>query len=138
MPAYSTLLPSTTQALHTSYPSRLRTGATLLMQPILVTQSITNKAGRSAKRINYAEAASADEDMDVDIGGKEVDSEDSDFIASGGVRTSVRREGSRALGSHQFSQQTSKGPPDHTYLGSIPPSRFLTSKAAQPTGHDYV
>ncbi|GJJ13190.1 hypothetical protein Clacol_007441 [Clathrus columnatus] len=139
VPTYSTLLPSTTQALHTSYPSRLRTGATLLMQPILVSQSIANKAGRAAKRINYAEAASGDEDMEVDVGGKEIDSDDSDFMASGGIKTSIRREGSRALGSHQPSQQANmKGPLDQSYLGSIPPSRFLSSKPAQPTRHGYV
>lgn len=140
VPSYSTLLPSTTQALHTSYPSRLRTGATLLMQPIIVAQTATNKLGRASKRINYAEAASGDEDMDLDVGGKEFDSEDSDFIASGGVRTSIRREGSRALGGGHLPshQQAAKGPLDQTYLGSIPPSRFLTSKPAQPTAHDYV
>ena len=114
------------------------------MQPIIAAPSAaTLKAGRGGKRINYAEAASGEEDMEIDAGGRELDSDDSDFIASGGVRASVRRESSRVVGSYQFNPaitQPSKGSPgglDQTYLGMIPPARFITSKAAQATRHEY-
>lgn len=139
VPVYSTPLPSTPQAMITTYPSRLRTGATLLMQPIIAAPSAsTFKVGRAGKRINYAEAASGDEDMDVDIGGREGESDDSDFLAGGGVRSSVRREGSRSLGTYQPSQlQAAKGGLDQSYLGMIPPTRFITSKPAQPTRHEH-
>ena len=144
-PLHSTPLPSTPQALHTTYPSRLRTGSTLLMQPIIAAPSAsTLKAGRGGKRINYAEAASGDEDMEIDAGGKELDSDDSDFIASGGARASVRRDTSRVLGTYQSFNpnvtQPSKGSQgglDQTYLGMVPPARFITSKAIQATRHEY-
>lgn len=145
LPLQSTPLPSTPQALHTTYPSRLRTGSTLLMQPIIAAPSAsTVKAGRGSKRINYAEAASGEEDMEIDAGGKELDSDDSDFIASGGVRASVRRDSSRTLGSYQpFNPATTQpskvgqGSLDQTYLGMVPPTRFITTKAIQATRHEY-
>ncbi|KAF8505240.1 hypothetical protein BU17DRAFT_57983 [Hysterangium stoloniferum] len=138
-PAYTTLLPAAPQALHTTYPSRLRTGSTLLVQPIIAAPSSTHlKAGRVGKRINYAEAASDNEDMEVDAGGKEGDSDDSEFLASGGARASMRREGSRALGSHQPGMpQASRGALEQTYLGSIPPARFISSKPVLSTRHEY-
>ncbi|KAF8586301.1 SNF5-domain-containing protein [Ramaria rubella] len=142
LPLHSTPLPSTPQALHTTYPSRLRTGTTLLMQPIIAAPSAaTLKAGRGGKRINYAEAASGDEDMEIDAGGKEPDSDDSDFLASGGARASIRRESSRVQSNHQTHSQATaqpaKGGLDQTYLGMIPPARFITSKAMQATRHEY-
>lgn len=115
------------------------------MQPIIAAPSAsTLKAGRAGKRINYAEAASGEEEMEVDAGGKELDSDDSDFIASGGARASVRRDTSRALGiSQSFNpaitqpSKVNQGGLDQTYLGMVPPARFITSKAIQATRHEY-
>ena len=98
------------------------------------------KIGRAGKRINYAEAASGDEDMDVDIEGKEGHSDDSDFMGGGGgsgIRNTLRREGSR-LGSHATPQpQPVKSNPFQSYLGGVPPSRIITSVGVHPTKHVY-
>lgn len=112
------------------------------MQPIIAMPSASSlKAGRGGKRINYAEAASGDDDIEIDVGGKEPDSDDSDFVASGGARSAVRRESSRTQGNYQppsaAGAQPTKGGLDQTYLGMVPPSRFITSKAVQPTRHEY-
>ena len=67
------------------------------MQPILAsTSNAGNNVGRTGTRrggvINYAEVDSGDDEKDVvvDAGDRERESEDSDFIASGGLRTSLR------------------------------------------------
>ncbi|KAH7885438.1 hypothetical protein F5I97DRAFT_1810951 [Phlebopus sp. FC_14] len=152
-------LPVVPQALHSTYASRLRTGTTLLMQPILNAGSSTT-ARASTRRggmINYAEPGSGDEFPDAGA----LDSDDSDFVASGGTRTAVRQ--SRTVGRmgsgmsvfhagsgvstpqpQQQQQQPPKHPPpqeraelDQSYLGMIPPSRFIKTKPTLPTAHEY-
>ncbi|TDL22170.1 SNF5-domain-containing protein [Rickenella mellea] len=136
-------LPVTSQALHTTYASRLRTGTTLLMQPILATASSAVAGGRIGTRrggiINYAEPGSGDE---MDAGA--VDTDDSDFVASGGTRTALRSTRSGRPAFHSF-QATGSGTPvpqgrqdlDQSYLGMIPPSRFISAKHADATKHEY-
>ncbi|KAG5644783.1 hypothetical protein DXG03_007691 [Asterophora parasitica] len=92
-------LPTATQALHSTYSSRLRTGATLLMQPIFASSSATG-ARTSTRRggmINYADPGSGDDLPDAGA----LDSDDSDFVASGGTRTSIRQSRSRGGMKHK-------------------------------------
>src|SRR6202042_1951018 len=74
-------LPTTTQALHSTYASRLRTGATLLVQPIFPTgaATTTRTATRRGGVVNYVDPGSGDEELDAGA----LDSDDSDFVASG-------------------------------------------------------
>lgn len=141
-------LPTAPQALRTTYASRLRTGTTLLMQPILASSSSAIPGGRTGTRrggvINYADPGSGDE---LDAGA--IDTDDSDFVASGGTRTAIRstRTGRPTVGAtfHSYSLQSQQGTPapqgkqelDQSYLGMIPPAKFISSKRAEPTKHDY-
>ncbi|KAI0727670.1 hypothetical protein C8Q72DRAFT_886197 [Fomitopsis betulina] len=153
----STAIPARPQALHTTYPSKLRTGCTLLMQPILHNAATSTQAAintRSSRRggaVNYTEPGSGDEFPDAG----EIDSDDSDFVASGGTRTAVRaaRLSNKApVGASVFRpgastptitvraatpQQQKPSELDQSYLGMIPPSRFITAKPVAPTKHDY-
>lgn len=157
-------LPTTTQALHSTYASRLRTGVTLLMQPILSAHSSSSAAAAtvglagSAARprrggvVSYADPGSGDDIPDAG----EVDSDGSDFVASGGTRSAVRaaRVGSR-MGHgmnvfHAGAAGSTPGPPsaaqrerdagkmelDQSYLGMVPPARFITPKPVGPTKHE--
>ncbi|KIP08631.1 hypothetical protein PHLGIDRAFT_104133 [Phlebiopsis gigantea 11061_1 CR5-6] len=150
-PALSTV----PQAYRTTYPSRLRTGATLLMQPVLSQPTAVAVATRSSRRggiINYADPGSGDEFPDAGA----LESDDSDFIASGGTRTAVRTTGrlsSKApIGAGVFSAggvthlvqaapQTlgllQRNDHHQSYLGLVPPERIITAKPAQPTQHQY-
>ena len=107
--------------------------------------------GRTGTRrggvINYAEPDSGDEVVEPDAGEKDRDSEDSDFIASGGLRTSVRA--TRRIGPNGFYQYSCSGSPapqagqgrlelDQSYLGMEPPSKFIKPKRAEPTRHEYT
>ena len=151
-------LPVATQALHSTYPSRLRTGASLLVQPILnAASSAARTSTRRGGMVNYAEPGSGDEFPDAGA----IDSDDSDFVASGGTRTALRQSRSR-LGSgmsvfHSGSGistpqlqplqlqsqqqlrpgQTEKAELEQSYLGMIPPSRFIKPKPVGPTAHEY-
>ncbi|KAH9840785.1 uncharacterized protein C8Q71DRAFT_854652 [Rhodofomes roseus] len=153
----TTAIPARPQALHSTYASRLRTGTTLLMQPTLNNATTSTQAAintRSSRRggaVNYTEPGSGDEFPDAG----EIDSEDSDFVASGGTRTAVRaaRLSSKApVGASVFRagastptitvQAATPQPPqrnelDRSYLGMVPPSRFITAKPILPTKHDY-
>ncbi|KAI0031925.1 hypothetical protein K488DRAFT_78798 [Vararia minispora EC-137] len=131
-------IPTVRQALNTSYPSRLRTGTTLLLQPILaLSQLVPAPAApsRSRKAVSYAEPGSGDELPDAG----ELDSDGSDFVASGGLRTSVRNArlagGTVAVASPRPATAAS-GELDQSYLGMMPPARFITSKPPTVTKLD--
>ncbi|KAF8491176.1 SNF5-domain-containing protein [Russula emetica] len=145
-------LPTTPQAIQSTYSSRLHTGATLLVQPILsgssgvtaaVTTTSTSTRPRRGGVVSYADPGSGDDIPDAG----EVDSDGSDFVASGGTRTAIRaaRGGVRAVnGASLYNAGTpvstaagasSRTELDQSYLGSIPPSRFITAKPFVPTKH---
>ncbi|KIJ62544.1 hypothetical protein HYDPIDRAFT_93856 [Hydnomerulius pinastri MD-312] len=149
-------LPVALQALHSTYPSRLRTGTTLLMQPILNAPSAAARTStRRGGAVNYADPGSGDEFPDAGA----LDSDDSDFQASGGTRTAVRQTRTRmGTGMSVFhsgsgvstpqpqpppqQQQQVRPAPEKTeleqsYLGMIPPSRFIKAKPIMPTPHEY-
>ncbi|KAG6885599.1 hypothetical protein C0993_012346 [Termitomyces sp. T159_Od127] len=129
-------LGTTAQALTSTYASRLRTGATLLMQPILAPAAAaaplgTRSTARRGAVVNYADPASGDELPDAGA----LDSDDSDFVASGGARLSVRARGPRGA-------SATPGPPqkaelDQSYLGLVPPARFIRPRHILPTQHVY-
>lgn len=137
-------LPTQTQALHSSYASRLKTGITLLVQPILAQASSSNLRA-SRRTVNYTEPGSADEFPDAGA----IDSDDSDFIASGGTRMSIRQSRSRlATGMGVFNAATAssstprpgatpKPDLDKSYLGTVPPAQAIQAKLITPTAHDY-
>lgn len=122
------------------------------MQPILASTT-AGTGGRAGTRrggvINYAEPGSGDELEVPDAGEKERDSDDSDFVASGGTRTAVRATRvSRPGGFYQYNfqnshqaspaPQTGKNELDQSYLGHIPPSKYVTSRKIEDlTNHEY-
>lgn len=122
------------------------------MQPILASAT-AGTGGRAGTRrggvINYAEPGSGDELEVPDAGEKERDSDDSDFVASGGTRTAVRATRvSRPGGFYQYNFQNShqanpapqagKNELDQSYLGQIPPSKYVTSRKIEDlTNHEY-
>ncbi|RDB14786.1 Chromatin structure-remodeling complex subunit sfh1 [Hypsizygus marmoreus] len=142
-------LPTTPQAVQSTYSSRLRTGATLLVQPILASTSVTGTraATRRGGVINYADPGSGDDLPDAGA----LDSDDSDFVASGGTRTSIRQSRSRQTGGMSvFNPVTGVSSPhpsqppkqekaelDQSYLGMVPPARFIKSRPMPPTSHIY-
>lgn len=92
--------------------------------------------------MSYADPGSGDDIPDAG----EVDSDGSDFVASGGTRTAIRaaRGAVRAAnGGNLYSIGTptaaagasSRTELDQSYLGLIPPSRFITPKQFAPTKH---
>lgn len=119
------------------------------MQPMATTnQTVTaanaNNALRAPARrggvVNYAEGASDDE-----FG---VDSEDDEDFANTGVRgASSKRSTPRAGGGSSFRVGSPAGLPsskdavkqelDRSYLGLIPPTRYITSKNVGKTRHEY-
>lgn len=155
--SHRVVIPSVPQALWSSYASRLRTGTTLLVQPISVAGQapipgttapsggtytpVTAAAASRATRgrtstVNYTEAGSGDEFEEPPekvLAPGAVDSDDSDFQASGGTRTMVRRMG-RGPGSlavlNAKLANASVGSKDHgelekSHLGSVPPLQYL-------------
>jgi len=150
------IIPTVPQALLSSYASRLRTGTTLLVQPISTSgqapvpgtalpsgsytpavAAVASRATRGrASAVNYTEAGSGDEfeeppERAVPPGA--VDSDDSDFQASGGTRTMVRRMG-RGPGSsavlnakltNAVAASKEHSEPEKSYLGSVPPLQSL-------------
>lgn len=122
------------------------------MQPILAPSSVAAAATRTSRRggvVNYADPGSGDEFPDAGA----IDSDDSDFVASGGTRQAIRatRLPSRVpAGSSVFATNSGHGTPgsttqaqsqktelDQSYLGQVPPSRFITAKPVVPTKHEY-
>ncbi|KAH7927821.1 SNF5-domain-containing protein [Leucogyrophana mollusca] len=142
-------LPVTPQALHSTYASRLRTGTTLLVQPILSAPTAATRASRRGGLVNYADPGSGDDIPDAGA----LDSDDSDFVASGGTRTAIRQTRSRmgtgmtvfqsgsGVSTPQPQIQTArpneKAELDQSYLGMIPPSKFIRAKPTAPTAHEY-
>ncbi|KAF8316161.1 hypothetical protein DL93DRAFT_797049 [Clavulina sp. PMI_390] len=133
-----------TQALSSSYASRMRTGSTLLMQPISTTAASHNTGaaislaalGPTRRRggvVNYAEGGSDDEF-------EAAESENDDESGKGGSKRGTPR-----LGGPSFRVGSpSTAPPapvkqelDKSYLGLIPPSKFFSTKAFNKMRHDY-
>ena len=149
----SPLPPATTQALHSTYASRLRTGTTLLVQPILAPSSVAAVATRTTRRggvVNYADPGSGDEFPDAGA----LDSDDSDFGGAGGggkqggrsTRLSSRApagsavfDAGRGAGSGYATpvQAQQSNELDRSYLGEIPPARFITARPLLPTRLEY-
>ncbi|KJA21212.1 hypothetical protein HYPSUDRAFT_42345 [Hypholoma sublateritium FD-334 SS-4] len=143
-------LPTAAQAVQSTYASRLKTGATLLVQPILAsTSSLTSRtATRRGGVINYADPGSGDDIPDAGA----LESDDSDFHASGGTRTSIRQTRTRmGSGLNVFNATTGVSSPrptatprpekaelDQSYLGMVPPARFLKPRLMLPTPHAYL
>ncbi|KAF8908851.1 hypothetical protein CPB84DRAFT_92030 [Gymnopilus junonius] len=142
-------LPTTPQAFTSTYASRLKTGTTLLVQPILASTS-TSTLRTTTRRggvINYADPGSGDDLPDAGA----LDSDDSDFIASGGTRTSIRQSRNRmSTGINVFNASTGVSTPrpappprpekaelDQSYLGMVPPARFIKPRVMLPTSYDY-
>ncbi|EJF64964.1 SNF5-domain-containing protein [Dichomitus squalens LYAD-421 SS1] len=147
-------LSTATQALHSTYASRLRTGTTLLVQPILAPSSIAAVATRTTRRggvVNYADPGSGDEFPDAGA----VDSDDSDFGGGGGgggrqggrstrlpsrapAGSSVFDAGRGAGSGHATPVQAQQSNElDRSYLGEIPPARFITARPLLPTRLEY-
>lgn len=88
--------------------------------------------------MSYADPGSGDDIPDAG----EVDSDGSDFMASGGTRTAIRTtRGTRAgmstpIPGGRFRDAGGGTELDQSYLGLVPPSRFITSKKAYPTQHE--
>ncbi|KAJ7701426.1 hypothetical protein B0H17DRAFT_1004908 [Mycena rosella] len=142
-------IPVASQALLSTYPSRLRTGVTLLMQPIIAgPQATASRSTRRGGAINYADPGSGDDLPDAGA----LDSEDSDFVNEnrlGGRQKTTRTR--MATGMSVFNSNTGvttvqPAPPppplkpektelDQSYLGMVPPARFITSKMVAATGH---
>ncbi|KAJ7256828.1 hypothetical protein B0H12DRAFT_1183095 [Mycena haematopus] len=141
-------IPVATQGYLCTYPSRLRTGATLLMQPIIsAPQATTSRASRRGV-INYADPGSGDDLPDAGA----LDSDDSDFVNEN--RLGIRQKTTRtrmATGMSVFNSNTGvttvqPAPPppplrpekaelDQSYLGMVPPARFITAKVVGLTAH---
>ncbi|KAJ7617503.1 SNF5-domain-containing protein [Mycena polygramma] len=136
-------IPVTTQGYLSTYPSRLRTGVTLLMQPIFSGPQAAT-ASRSTRRggaINYADPGSGDDLPDAGA----LDSDDSDFVHENRLGTRQKTTRTRmSTGMSVFNSNTGvttvqpalPPPPlkpektelDQSYLGMVPPARFITTK----------
>ncbi|KAJ7143572.1 hypothetical protein C8R43DRAFT_1199106 [Mycena crocata] len=143
-------IPVASQALQSTYPSRLRTGVTLLMQPILSgPQAAASRSTRRGGAINYADPGSGDDLPDAGA----LDSDDSDFVNENrlGFRQRTNRTQKMATGMSVFNSNTGvttvqPAPPppplkpekaelDQSYLGMVPPARFIMPKTMAPTPH---
>lgn len=91
--------------------------------------------------MSYADPGSGDDIPDAG----EVDSDGSDFMASGGTRTALRAHRSqRGLtgtpvqsARERERDRDGRGTElDQSYLGLVPPGRFITSKKVYPTLHE--
>lgn len=144
-------VPAPPQAQMSSYVSRMRTGSTLLMQPISTSSHAAaaaslalNAMGAQRRRggvINYAEGLSDD-----DFGDSEDDEEfTKDKNGASGSKRSTPRLGSGPGSSSFRVGSPASGTPqrevrqelDKSYLGLIPPSRYFSSKPVSKSRHDY-
>ncbi|KAJ7464675.1 SNF5-domain-containing protein [Mycena galericulata] len=141
-------IPVATQGYHSTYPSRLRTGVTLLMQPIFSGPQATTSRARRGGAINYADPGSGDDLPDAGA----LDSDDSDFVNENRLGNRQKTTRTRmATGMSVFNSNTGvttvqPAPPppplkpekaelDQSYLGMTPPARFITTKMMAPTAH---
>ncbi|KAF8722432.1 hypothetical protein AX14_009835 [Amanita brunnescens Koide BX004] len=141
---------TTPQAFQSSYSSRMRTGVSLLMQPVIASSSSNATSTRAATRgrvVNYADPGSGDDLPDAGA----IDSDDSDFVASGGTRTSIRQSRGRlgagmsvftaaghlATPGRSSTPKFDKAELDQSYLGMVPPSRFIQLRTVGSTLHEY-
>ncbi|KAJ3924344.1 MAG: hypothetical protein NXY57DRAFT_970116 [Lentinula lateritia] len=165
-PVVGTPISSSAQAYFTSYASRLRTGATLLVQPTLFPGSTTTGSAtvanstsfplastsssstlattrptRASRRsrgtvINYAEVDDEGDDDEgedddwkkdgdhiPDAGALDDDVMDGDFIAGSGNGRRVGRPSKQ-----QQQVRVDSSDLDQSYLGQVPPSRFIKSR----------
>ena len=148
-------IPTMPQAHYSMYASRIRTGATLLVQPILnaaappiiddgvppprpTAHAPSANIGRSTRRgghKNYVETGSGDE-LEEEKHGPE-GSDDSDFQASGGTRTMIRKMGKGTTASSSAPGKVPHPPEpkpqveiDKSYLGTMPPPNLIYSRPA--------
>ncbi|KAF7299753.1 SWI/SNF chromatin remodeling complex [Mycena chlorophos] len=168
-------IPTQVQAYYSNYASRMRTGTSLLMQPLLNQAQAsgsggggggtggTTRASRRGAAINYADPGSGD---DLPDAGGAVDSEDSDFVndegmllaastsrpakaprpkvaataAAAGMSVFNPTTGATTLPLPQLAQllKPEKEELDQSYLGMVPPPRFVTSRAVGLTAHSYL
>ncbi|CAK5270511.1 unnamed protein product [Mycena citricolor] len=140
-------IPVAAQGYYTTYPSRMRTGVSLLMQPIIShVQATTSRSSRRA--VNYVDPGSGDDLPDAGA----LDSDDSEFQnelrAPAGARQRAAVTKSRmAPGMSVFNSNTGVTAPvtaptvplrpektelDQSYLGLTPPARFVQTKVATP------
>ncbi|EAU85972.2 snr1 [Coprinopsis cinerea okayama7 len=138
-------LPTVPQALQSTYASRMKTGVSLLVQPIFqsTTLALLSGTGRPSRRgavINYADPGSGDDLPDAG----ELDSDDSEFQANGGGRSSSRQQQGRGYASPapQANARPENEELDQSYLGMQPPARFIKAKPIPiglggPTMHEY-
>ena len=143
-------LPTRRQALESTYSSRMKTGTSLLVQPIFnnPTASLLGGLGtRSSRRgavINYADPGSGDDLPDAG----ELDSEDSE---SGGAGTKAVNRPQQSGAMNVFNSATGGGKNygspapqapvsqelNQSYLGLVPPARFIKPRPMYPTPHVY-
>lgn len=160
-PSHRVVIPTLPQAWWTMYASRLRSGSTLLVQPISTTSQMAvgvavgpgthtpaGAASRSTRgrgaAINYTEAGSGDEFEEPEKIGP-IDSDDSDFHASGGTRTMVRKMGrgpgsSAALNAKLAAANAlnrEPGEAEKSHLGSVPPLQALRASYVHSLRVDY-
>ncbi|KAJ7034012.1 hypothetical protein C8F04DRAFT_956900 [Mycena alexandri] len=142
-------IPVATQGYLSTYPSRLRTGVTLLMQPIFSgPQATASRATRRGGAINYADPGSGDDLPDAGA----LDSDDSDFVNENRLGNRQKTTRTRmATGMSVFNSNTGvttlqPAPPpppyrpekaelDKSYLGMSPPAQFVTTKVMAATSH---
>ena len=126
------------------------------MQPIISSSTAGSSSLRATNRrgavVNYADPGSGDDMPDAGA----IDSDDSDFIASGGTRTAIRQaRGRMGAGMSVFHSATGvtttphhppppppppkveKAELDQSYLGMVPPARFIKARPIGPTTHEY-
>ncbi|KAJ6585403.1 hypothetical protein B0H19DRAFT_926894 [Mycena capillaripes] len=134
-------IPVATQGYLSTYPSRLRTGVTLLMQPIISGPQATSSRATRRGAINYADPGSGDDLPDAGA----IDSDDSDFTSENRLGNRQKTTRTRmATGMSVFNSNTGvttvqPAPPplplkpekaelEQSYLGMVPPARFITTK----------
>ncbi|KAI5981697.1 hypothetical protein EDD15DRAFT_2391667 [Pisolithus albus] len=139
-------LPVIPQASHSTYASRLRTGTTLLMQPILsgTSTSTSGTAGttaltarpstrRTTGMVNYAEPGSGDEFPDAGA----LDSDDSDFRGGGRGLSSTPGITTTTTTAAAGMMTAEKVELSQSYLGMIPPSKFIKARPVGLTAYEY-